>query len=82
MDKPMAGKIKRQEVPFSLMLSDKRLNWVMVKGGEDVRAAFKKFHGYAPGREAVLVICHPETKWDGIGGYSVPRGAWLPVTFK
>lgn len=77
----------RQQVPFALMMVDDKLNWIQIKEGEAKRgikaliSKFEEFHGYKPSKTKVF-ICHPETKWDGIAGYSIPQGAWAPVEVK
>ena len=46
----------------------------------DGRAFFKGFHHRAPRKGVRLFMCHEGTKWDGIGGYSVPaKTGWKPV---
>lgn len=79
MDKPCKT---RTAQPFALMLTDlTTLDWVQVKSGDidAAREAFKKFHGREVGRQFAVYACHPETKWDGAGGFTVPAGQWCPV---
>lgn len=69
----------RKKPPFSIMLTDGKLDWIMVKPPNDPFAAFQEYHGRKPKGQLAIVVCHPETKWDGAGGFAIPEGEWTPV---
>lgn len=75
---------------FRIMMQD-GLDWVAYTpaqpqegdGGDagregDGRAVFREFHGRKPRAGFRLFLCHPDTRWDGIGGYTVPKDGWRP----
>ncbi len=74
--------MRRAKPPFKIMLTDaSTLDWVCVgpeKAGK-VKEFFKEFHGKPLSNRWIMFICHPETTWDGAGGYTVPAGQWAPV---
>lgn len=86
---PAAAPTKKREkgeAPALRFFMQDGLDWVSytAKAGDDVerdgRAFFKGYHKRAPRKGFRLFMCHPDTKWDGVGGYSVPAvGGWAPV---
>lgn len=83
--KTAAAEDDKGEAPALRFMLQDGLDWVSyeAKGGDeerDGRAFFKGFHKRAPRGKFRLFMCHPKTKWDGIGGFSVPAvGGWRPV---
>lgn len=72
----------RKAQPFAIMLTDlDTLDWVMIqKGGlDEARIKFNSFHKKPCGKNFAAYACHPDTKWDGAGGYSIPHGEFAPV---
>jgi len=82
LDAPMPARRDRKPAPLvKFMLTDASLEWVQYQAGvkDDGRKAFKDFHGHAPRAGFRLFMCHPDTAWDGAGGYSIPAGEWAPI---
>lgn len=74
--------MEHKKPPFRWFMQDYKMNWVMADANEDVRVVFEEFHGYTARKPYLVMVCHPETKWDGIGGYTIPQGEWMPVKVK
>ncbi len=82
---------KTDRPAFRVMMQD-GLDWVSytpAQPGEsdgreaglegDGRAVFREFHGRKPRAGFRVFLCHHDTRWDGVGGYTVPRDGWKPV---
>lgn len=69
---------ERQQPPFKVFVQD-GMDWVIVKAGEDVRKAFKDFHGRSMTKKASVSVVPMSFKIGDIFNYTVAQGDWGPV---